>query len=87
MAGVQVNIRLDDTVVEELDGWAVVRGMSRPDLVREVLTDWLRRQRRREIEQEYRSAYREHPESADDLERAAEAARRLTEEETWQPWW
>jgi metal-responsive CopG/Arc/MetJ family transcriptional regulator len=84
---VQVNIRLDETMIEQIDGWAVIRGVTRPELVRNVLTEWLQLQERRRVEDEYRAAYTAHPESDDDLRRAAEAARRLVEEEPWEPWW
>lgn len=83
----QMNLRLDAAVVEQLDGWAVVRGISRPELVRGVLTDWLRDQDRQRIEAEYRTAYAEHPETDHDVARATEDARRLVEEEPWAPWW
>lgn len=84
---VQVNVRLEEATVSKIDGWAVVRGVSRPELVRQVLTEWLRRQERERIEAEYRDAYGAQPESTDDLERASESARRLVAEEPWDPWW
>jgi metal-responsive CopG/Arc/MetJ family transcriptional regulator len=84
---VQVNVRLDEAIVEQIDGWAVVRGVSRPELVRAVLTEWIRRQERERIEDEYRQAYAAHPETDDDLRRAADAARRLVDEEPWESWW
>lgn len=83
----QVNIRLDEALVEELDGWTTVRGVSRPELVREVLTEWLRRQRRAEIEAEYRAAYEAHPETDEELADAHDAAVRLVAEEPWERWW
>lgn len=83
----QVNIRLDEAVVGEIDGWAVVRGVSRPELVRHVLLGWLAHQRREQIEAQYRAAYADEPESEEDLARAEDAAQRLTAEEPWQPWW
>jgi Ribbon-helix-helix protein, copG family len=84
---VQVNIRLDDAIVEQIDGWAVIRGVSRPELVRAVLTEWIRLQERERIEDEYRRAYAAHPETEADLHRAADAARRLVDEEPWERWW
>jgi Arc/MetJ-type ribon-helix-helix transcriptional regulator len=84
---VQVNVRLDEAIVEQIDGWAVARGVSRPELVRAVLTEWIRRQERERIEDEYRQAYATHPETDGDLRRAADAARRLVDDEPWESWW
>ena len=83
----QVNIRLEDVIVEELDGWAVIRGISRPELIRDVLTLWLKRQRSEEIAEEYRKAYEKYPETEEQLARADSNLRRLVEEEPWEPWW
>lgn len=83
----QVNIRLEDVVVEELDGWAMIRGISRPELIREVLTTWLKRQRSEEIAEQYRRAYEEFPETEEELARAYENTVRMIKEEPWEKWW
>jgi len=82
-----MNLRLDESVIAQLDGWAVRRGISRPKLVRSVLTEWLRDQDRQRIEAEFRAAYADRPETDDDLARATQDARRLVQEEPWTPWW
>lgn len=35
----------------------------------------------------YRSSYLQQPETAYELGRAEQAAKRLTDEEPWVPWW
>jgi len=78
---------LDEATVERLDGWAVMRGVSRPELVKAVLAEWLRRQEREHVAAEYRRAYEEHPETDEELASARESARQLVEEEPWTRWW
>lgn len=42
---------------------------------------------RRHTDAAYRRAYEELPETSDELQRAEQAARRLTSEEPWERWW
>jgi predicted transcriptional regulator len=84
---VQLNVRLDEAIVESLDGWAIVRGVSRPALVKEAIVEWLRHQDAAQIEAKYRQAYADHPETDDELQRAEESATRLIDEEPWEKWW
>ncbi len=83
----QVNVRLDAVTVEQIDGWTVIRGISRPELIREAIEQWLRRQDEERIAEEYRRAYEEFPETEEELQQAEENARRLAEEEPWEKWW
>jgi len=83
----QVNIRLDETFVEEIDGWAVLRGLSRPELIRKALAEWMGLQESERIAEQYAQAYAAHPETEDELGVADENARLLVAEEPWQQWW
>ncbi len=84
---IQVNIRLDDALVEAIDGWTVIRGISRPQLIREAIEEYLRRHEDERVAQQYRQAYSEHPESGEEMRRAAQNARRAISEEPWdRPW-
>jgi metal-responsive CopG/Arc/MetJ family transcriptional regulator len=83
----QVNIRLDDVVIEQLDGWTVIRGISRPELIREAIEEWLRRKEDERIGEQYRRAYEEFPETEEEMARAEENARRAVQEEPWEKWW
>ncbi len=83
----QVNIRIDDDVVASLDGWTVIRAQSRPDLIREAITEWLQRREDERIAQEYRRTYEEFPETEEEMARAEANARQAVEEENWPRWW
>ncbi|CAN5730015.1 hypothetical protein BH20ACT4_BH20ACT4_10720 [soil metagenome] len=83
----QVNIRLDAGIIEQIDGWTVIRGLSRPELIREAINEWLRRQQQERIAQDYRRAYAEHPETDEEMQRADANARRAVQEEPWEKWW
>lgn len=83
----QVNIRLDAGIIEQIDGWTVIRGLSRPELIREAINEWLRRQQEERIAHDYRSAYAEHPETDEEMQRADANARRAVQEEPWEKWW
>lgn len=84
---VQVNIRVEEQLADELQGWAVLRNVSRADLVRGVIEDWVRQQRREQIEAEYRAAYTEFPETEEEMAEAEENGRQMVEEEPWEKWW
>jgi metal-responsive CopG/Arc/MetJ family transcriptional regulator len=84
---VQVNVRLDDGIVEQLDGWTVIRGVGRPELIREAVSEWLRRREDERVGEAYRRAYEEMPETDDELEQAAANARHAIAEEPWAKWW
>jgi hypothetical protein len=84
---VQVNIRIDDEVVEALDSWTVIRCASRPDLIREAITEWLARREDECIAEQYRRTYEEFPETDDEMARAEANAWRAVEEEPWERWW
>lgn len=83
----QVNIRLDVATVEQLDGWAVIRSSSRPEIIREALAAWFKQLDDERIAEEYRRAYEEFPETEDEMQQAYDNAHRLIEEEPWErPW-
>ncbi len=58
---VQVNVRLDDATVARIDGLTVIRGSTRPELIREAVEEWLRRRDAERIDEQYRRAYADDP--------------------------
>jgi Arc/MetJ-type ribon-helix-helix transcriptional regulator len=83
----QVNIRLDDTMVESLDREAAERGVSRPEVVREVLNEWRRKKVSEAIAEAYRRAYTEHPETDEEMAWAEWSASEAIAAEPWDKWW
>lgn len=83
----QVNIRLDDVLLKELDETASERGVSRPEVVRDVLREWRKRKESERIAEEYRRAYTEFPQTEEELRWADVSARRAIAEEPWEKWW
>lgn len=83
----QINIRIDDLTAQALDGLAAELGRTRAEIVREAVLQRLAIAAANRIDDAYRDAYREHPESRDELRRAGQVAARLTREEPWEPWW
>ena len=84
---VQVNVRLDDHTVERLDGWTVIRGAGRPELIREAIKEWLSRREDERVGEGYRRAYSDVPETDDEMEQAEANARHAIAEEPWAKWW
>ena len=84
---VQVNVRLDERTIEQLDGWTVIRGKGRPDLIREAVREWLDRREDERVGDEYRRAYGDVPETDDEMEQAEANARLAIAEEPWSKWW
>ena len=83
----QVNIRLDDETIKKLDGWAVIRSSSRPEIIREALAAWFKHLDYERIAEEYRTAYEEFPETEEEMRDAYANAYRAIEEEPWKrPW-
>jgi predicted DNA-binding protein len=83
----QINIRLDDDAVAALDRLASEEGRTRAELVREAVQERLRGATQGRVAAAYREAYEDHPETAAELRRAEQAARRLVAEEPWERWW
>lgn len=83
----QVNIRVDDALLKELDEAACERGVSRPEVVRDVLNEWRKRKESQRIAEEYRRAYTEFPQTDEEIARAEASARRAIAEEPWEKWW
>jgi metal-responsive CopG/Arc/MetJ family transcriptional regulator len=84
---VQVNIRLDDELAEQVDKLAAEEGMTRAAIVRTALLQELVRRRERQIAEQYRKAYTEFPQTDEELRRAEMSARRAIAEEPWETWW
>lgn len=80
----QVVTRLDDKLVEDLDG-LVADGLvaSRSEGVRIGLEKLVDEHRRRRIGEEIVEGYRRHPETDEEIARAERATRALIEEEPW----
>lgn len=84
----QVNIRLDDALLKELDETASQRGVSRPEVVRDVLREWRKRKESERIAEEYRRAYTEFPETEEEMRWADWSARdAIAAEPCEEPWW
>lgn len=84
---VQVNLRVDDDTVAALDELAAREGTTRAQIVREAVRRRLRQAAVDRVAASYQAAYTGDPETADELERAEQTAQRLTDEESWEPWW
>lgn len=83
----QINLRFDERTVAALDDLAAQEGRSRSDVVRDAVARRLAESESDRIDAAYEAAYREHPETAEELERAHQNALRLIAEESWEPWW
>ena len=83
----QINIRLDDQTVAGLDRIAEQEGRTRAEVVRDAVNRRLHAAAGERVANAYRRAYSEHPETPEELRRAEAAASRLTEDESWEPWW
>ncbi len=79
----QVNVRLDEEIVAELDRVAATDGSSRAVVVRRAVLAWFESRRWGEADALYRRAYESAPETADELRRAESNAQRLATEEPW----
>jgi len=87
MGSVQVNIRLDEAIVAELDAAAAADGLSRAEVVREAVLQSLRAAANARAATAYEQAYRDQPETEKELDRARRTALRLTTDEPWERWW
>lgn len=83
----QINIRLDDDAADALARLAVEEGRPRAEVARDAVHDRLRAVAQSRAAAAYREAYDEHPETAAELRRAEQSARRLVAEEPWERWW
>lgn len=84
---VQINIRIDERTAQALDDLAAELGCTRAEIAREAVLQRLATAAANRIDDAYRYAYKEHPESSVELLRAGQVAGRLTREEPWEPWW
>ncbi len=87
MASVQVNIRLDEAIVAELDAAAIAAGRTRAEVVREAVLHSLRAAADARAATAYEKAYGSQPETDEELDRARRTAVRLTADEPWERWW
>ncbi len=80
----QLVARIDDSLLAQLDE-LVASGdaQSRSDAVRRALEEMLDRRRRRKIGESIVEAYRQVPETDDELEWAAHSTRTMIAEEPW----
>lgn len=84
---VQINIRIDDRTGQALDDLAAEEGRTRAEVVRDAVVRRLTEVASDRIDDAYRRAYAEQPETPGELRRAERAAARLTGDEPWEPWW
>jgi len=87
MERIQVNIRLEPAVVAAVDLVAAEEGRTRAEVVRDAVIRRLRAAADDRAATAYAQAYRERPETDDELDRSTKAALRLTAEEPWERWW
>jgi len=87
MGSVQVNIRLDEAVVAELDAAASAGGCTRAQVVRDAVLQSLRAAADARAAAAYEQAYGDQPETEEELDRARRTALRLTADEPWERWW
>jgi predicted transcriptional regulator len=83
----QINIRLDDETVAQLDEMAAREGSTRTEIVKAAVLRLLRASERAALASAYRRAYQDQPETAGELRRAQRSAGRLTADESWERWW
>ncbi|MBU1670800.1 MAG: ribbon-helix-helix domain-containing protein [Actinobacteria bacterium] len=58
-----IQVPIDIELLEELDGLAVAKGVSRSQLIRESCERYARAEREAEMDAAYVEGYRKHPES------------------------
>ena len=63
----KIAISLPDEVFQRIEEERQVRGESRSEFIRRAVDAFLRRQREREMDEQYVRAYRETPETADEI--------------------
>lgn len=83
----QVNIRLEDGIVAELDAAAAAAGRTRAEVVREAVLQSLKVAANARAAADYERAYGDQPETDEELDRAQRTALRLTTDEPWERWW
>lgn len=87
MERAQLNVRFEPDQLAALDILAAAEGRSRADIVRDAVVDRLRAATAARVSAAYERAYRDQPETDEELDRAVNSAQRLTSEETWERWW
>lgn len=85
---VQIAVKLSRELIEELDD-LIARGTfeSRSQAVRQGLEAVVAAQRRREIDQRYRAAFDEAPETEQEIAEATRLAVQSIRDEPWERWW
>lgn len=63
----KIAISLPDEVLRDIEKERLARGETRSEFVRHAVDAFLRRQREREMDEQYVRAYREMPETADEV--------------------
>ncbi len=63
----KIAISLPEEVFQRIEAARQVRGESRSEFIRRAVDAFLRRQREREMDEQYVRAYREMPETADEI--------------------
>ena len=63
----KIAISLPDEIFQRIEEERQVRGESRSEFIRRAVDAFLRHQREREMDEQYVRAYREMPETADEI--------------------
>jgi metal-responsive CopG/Arc/MetJ family transcriptional regulator len=63
-----VQISFDETLLEEVDRFASTNRVSRSEVVREALRNWMKGQEIKEFEEQWISCLKQSPEDADTAE-------------------
>lgn len=87
VSSVQVNVRFDGDAIRALDAIAADEGSSRADVVRKAVLDRLKLAAAAKDAAAYEQAYKDFPETDEEVDRATASALRLTSDEPWDRWW
>jgi len=80
----KIAISLSEEVLAAVERERGIRGESRSQFFRSAAEALLRQRREQEMSEQYVRAYRQMPETGEEIEAARHAARRILAEEPWE---
>ena len=80
----KIAISLPDDVLKEIEKERLAKGVSRSEFFRRAVEEHLRRQRERELEEQYVRGYLENPETPEELEWVFAAGLEALAENPWE---
>ena len=80
----KIAISLPDDVLKEIEKERLAKGVSRSEFFRRAVEEHLRRQRERELEEQYVRGYLENPETPEELEWVFKAGLEALAENPWE---